>query len=488
MRTIFNKLNYIMKKILFIPLFLFAAIININSQGYDKNCYYGLTFEFSENPNWGYGELVITSVEPNSPAEKTGIKVGDIIMEINSKATYLRDNQTIAKWLFDVYDPVVNFTIRNMNTYFKEYSLHRECITVNSVSEKELSSVFSFYSLENTNKRSFTLPLYTEPNSEVDFADYHTYDFYKDGRPVPAIDAHISALLEKELQAKGLVRDTKDPDIIVQAYYSYEKNPQFSGLNNPNYAPGTWRYDNQKQQMVLLPIFDTQEANLDQLGQYIVEYGFSFYDKKYIDPNKLTQIWDCNIKDYLSSAYPLEEYVRVHTPLMLMQFPYGSAKTEAKYVVEFNRYNYTGMYFDADNLVTVNDVTYDSPAYRAGVREGYVIKKINNKNFNHTKESLSEGYKRFISETMIFRDQRTRFVNDEGFGDCMLWDVGYYNDIVKEIHRPEYFTHFCYLYDFEKYINPKATGTITVEAWDGIQMRLFNVKPEIRKSVVVKAL
>ncbi|MDU1890497.1 MAG: PDZ domain-containing protein [Dysgonomonas sp.] len=478
-----------MNKIFLVCLLFFTSTYFSYSQGYNKNCYFGITFEASKNTNWGYGELVITDVEPGSPAEKGGIKVGDIIMEINSKATYLRDNQTIANWLFsDMYAPEVAFTIRNMNTYFKEYTLYRKCIATNSVSEKELSNIFSFYSLEDTNQRSFVLPLHTDPKKDVDYADYHTYDFYKTDQNLPAIDQQIKTLLEKELQSKGLVRDTNDPDIIVQAYYSYGPNPMFSALNNPNYSPGTWRYDNGHERMVLLPIFDSQSTNLDQISQYIIEYGFSFYDRKYIDPNNLTQIWDCNIKDYLSSKYSLEEYVRIHTPLMLKQFPYSTQKVEAKYLANFNKYNYTGMYYDADDLKTVKDVDMDSPAYVAGIRPGYLIKKINNKKFDHTKETLSEGYKQFISGTMVYRDQSTKYTNAEGFTDCMKWDVGYYPDIAKEFNRSDYVTHFSYLYGFNKFVNNKGDNTIIIEAWDGMQDRIFTVTPEIRQSVVVRAL
>ncbi|MBK5720301.1 PDZ domain-containing protein [Dysgonomonas sp. Marseille-P4677] len=476
-------------RILLICLLLLILTPDIKSQNYDKNCYFGFTFEVSENTNWGYGELVITDVEPGSPAENAGIKVNDIIMEINGKATYLRDNQTIAKWLFeDMYAPTVTFTIRNMNTYFKEYTLYRKCVATNSVSEKELSEIFAFYSLENTNQRAFSLPLHVEPNKDVDFADYHTYDFYKDNKPVPAIDAQIIALLEKDLQAKGLVRDTSDPDIVVQAYYNYESNPQFTGLDRPNSTQNIWRYDSDKLQMVPLPILKSNEPNINKSAQYIVEYGFSFYDRKYIDTKKLTQIWDCNIKDYLSSKYALEEYVRIHTPLMLKQFPYSTKKEKAYYKVNFNRFNYTGMYFDADNLTTIKDVDMDSPAYRSGIRPGYIIKKINGKKFEHSKESLSEGYKRFIYETMVFRDQSTRFTNAEGFTDCMFWNVGYYNDISKELNKSQYMSHFSYLYGFENYINSKNDNKIVLEVWDGMQTRIFSITPDIHKSVVIKIL
>lgn len=478
-----------MKKILFLYVLIGVFCTNIQAQVYDKNCYFGFRFEVSGNPNWGYGELVITEVEPDSPAEKTGIKVGDIIMEINGKATYLRDNPTIANWLFaDMYAPSVNFTIRNMNTYFKEYTLNKECIAINSVNERQLSQIFSFYSLENTNQRSFSLPLNVEPNKEVDYTDYHSFDIYSDGKNVPAIDAQITALLERELLAKGLVRDTSDPDIVVQAYYSYGPNPKFTGLNNPNYAPGVWRFDSDKQQMVYLAIFDPSESEKEKAGQYIVEYGFSFYDRKYIDTSRLTQIWDCNIKDYLSSSYSLADYVKLHTPLMLKQFPYTTPKKgEAMYKVDFNRYNYTGMHFDADDLTTVKDVDPSSPAFEAGIRAGYIIKKINDKKFEHTKESLSEAYKHFISETMPYRDEFTRFTDAEGFKDCMFWNKVYYQDIAKEFAKSQYQTVFSYLYDFEKYVNNRGDNKILIEAWDGKQLRKFTIIPQIRKSIVVKS-
>lgn len=475
-----------MRKI-FLAFILLTVSLYVKPQGYVKNCYYGVTFEVSKNSNWGDGELVITSVEPYSPAEKTGIKVDDIIMEINGKATYLRDNQTIAEWLFsDMYTPEVNFTIRNMNTYFKEYTLNRKCITVNSVSEQELSNIFSFYSLESTSQRSFTLPLSVESRKEVDFTDYHSYDFYNPGYEVPAIDKQITALVEKDLQSKGLVRNTKDPDMIVQIYYTYEPNTRFTGLNNPNYQPGSWRFNTEKQQMVLLPIFDSKDPKAGTAAQFIVDFGFSFYDRKYIDTENLTQIWDCNIKDYLSAKYSLEDYVRLHTPLMLKQFPYSEEKNEAKYIVEFNKYNYTGMYFDADNLITVNDVDPDSPAFIAGIRPGYLIQKVNEKKFNHSKETLSAGYKNFIAETMVLRDPTTRFANAEGFNECMFWNVGYYPEVIKEFNNPEYLTNFSYLYGFEKYINPKGDNRLTIEAWDGSHRRIFHVTPQIRQSVTVK--
>ena len=480
-----------MKKILFTIVLLSFSSLATRGQGlFDQNCYYGITFDTSITPNWGYGELVITDVEPHSPADKAGIKIGDIIMEINGKATYLRDNTTIASWLFDVYDPTINFTIRNMNTYFGEYTLKRKCVNTNSINEKELASIFSFYSLEDTNQRRFTLPISVESNPNTDFADYHTFDFAED-ITASGVDKLFFQAISKELETKGMTRNSSDPDLVVSIYYTYEKNPLHSKpKDDKNIGEiGIWRYDSNKKAMVKLPVFEYNDAKKDLSASQIMEAGIIFYDRKYINKERLTPIWECSIKDYATENYPFDEYLKIHVPLMLMQFPYATNKVfGAEYLIDFCNYNYTGIYFNTDDLATIHHVEEGSPAYNSGIMVGHTIKKINNKEFNHTKESLSEAYKNFITDTEEYRDKATVFKNAQGYAQCMHWDRSQYLNIAKVFKNRKYQTHFSYLYSFNRYVEEKSNEKISIEFWDGVQNRIIGITPEKRSSIVVKAL
>lgn len=474
-----------MKKISII-LFLLAVVVTATmAQTSKKLCNLGITFEISNNPSWGYGEPVIVSVEPYSPAEKAGLKVDDIIMEVNSTATYLRNYPTIENWLTDDSNPEIRMTVRNTNTYFKEYTIARDCAPQNSLSEFDLASAYSFYSIQSTTSRAFSVPLKVVPNSDVNYADYNTFSFVLDSRGATALDIYITSQLQKALENIGLVRDDSNPSMLVQSYYSYQTNLKYDFSKSDKTAK-TWRFDVETQKMVQLPILSAEDPNAESKGQYILELGIRFFDNKTIDPNNLTQIWDCSSREFLSENFGLEEYSRIHAPLMLMQFPYSSAKTIAKYVVDFKKFNYTGLNFDSSDISLVSAVDFGSAAYQAGIRGGDHIVKINRNKFNYTQQELDNGYKRFIVGTMDLRDPSTKFINAAGFPDCMYWNKSKLALVKEAFLKPFYATSFSYLYAFEKYI--ANTNILDVEFKSGNKKNKVRINPQIQSSVVIRAI
>lgn len=476
-----------MKKFSFILLLLTVFVFNIKAQT-NTRCDFGITFSISNNPSWGYGEPIVTSVEPYSPADKAGIKVDDIIMEVNGSATYLRNDQTIGNWLFTGSDNNIRLTIRNLDTYFKEYLIQRNCKPANSMNEFSLASAYSFYSVENTNERAFYIPLKVDPNINVDFSDYRTFDFIQEVN-TPAMDALINEQIEKALTDRGLVRTSDNPDIIVQSYYSFQPNLKYDASSKSSNSK-TWRYDSDTKQMIQLPILSGNDPNAEIKGEYVLELGIRFFDKRYIDTNKLTQIWDCRSKEYLTEQMDMEEYARIHAPLMVMQYPYSVPKTVAKYIVQFKKFNYTGLNYNIQDFSIVSFVDPDSPASQAGLRSGDVISKINNDSFGFSTEDLSNGYRRFIVETMKLRDPRTKFISATGFPDCMYWAKDKYLEVEKAFKQDVvYCLSFAYLYSFEKNIaGSYSTNSLEVEYKRGDKKNNTVVKPQVQASVVVKAL
>lgn len=474
-----------MKKISILFFLLAIALTSTIAQSSKQQCNLGITFEISNNPSWGYGEPVILSVEPYSPADKAGLKVDDIIMEINSTATYLRNYPTIENWLTDNTDSQIRLTIRNTDTYFKEYTVTRNCAPKNARSEFDLASTYSFYSVQSTSNRAFSIPLKVVPNKDVNYADYNTFSFIVDNRGATALDIYITSQVQKALESRGLVRDDINPSMLVQTYYSYQTNLKYDYLKTDKVVK-TWRFDTETQQMILLPILSAEDPQAESKGEYILELGIRFYDNKNIDPNNLTQIWDCSSREFLSENYGLEEYSRIHAPLMLMQYPYSSAKTIAKYIVDFKKFNYTGLYFDLSDMSLVQAVDYGSAAYQAGLRPGDRIVKINQNKFDYTKQELENGYKRFIVETMSLRDPKTKFINASGFPDCMYWSKSKIVQVKEAFSKPFYDTSFSYLYAFEKYI--ANTNILEIEFKRGNKKNKVRINPQIQSSVVVRAI
>lgn len=469
-------------KHLFLTLVLSLFIMNLGAQVDTQTCHFGITFEISDNPNWGYGEPVVLTVEPGSPAEIAGIKTGDIIMEINGAATYLRNYQTINSWLFDENSEIALFTIRNLNTYFKEYELPRRCRSIKSLDESNLASSFAFYSLEGTQDRVFTLPLKISANKDVDYSDYHTFNFIEDPK-APAVDNYITEQLEQALKAKGLIRTNVEPDFLIQTYYSYQPNKKYNPSGKQTYN-GSWRYDVNSREMVLLPILQGDDLSAEYNGQFILNFGIRFFDKKFIDTEKLTQIWEGTVKDYLTAQMTLEEYVKLHLPLVVMQFPYSENREMVKFVASFKKYNYTGLCYDMDNMKTITDVDRNSPAYNAGLRPGMIIDRINKQKFTHSKNEILNGYKRFIVETMKYRDPSTRFTDANGFPDCMYWYKKDYGKISNAFKDQVYVPSFSYLYSFEKYVSGKSGEAISIET----KTKVYNIRPEIKSTVSLRTL
>ncbi len=470
-------------------LVLLLIVLQINAQSAPIICRAGFAFEISNNLNWGNGEPVIINITPGSPAERAGLKLNDIILEVNSKGTYLKPHHTIKAWMLDNDKTDIEMSIRNLETDFRTINIEKDCRSRNAIDESKLSSVFAFYSLEDVQNRTFHIPMKITTNPKAIFSDYRTFDFAPVSDGTPEIDARISAIFERMLKRRGLKRDTENPDFIIQTFYSFQNNPAYkpnSQLRKDDVA-AIWRFDIEGNRMVKLPLYSPTEVIENSNVPYFLEFGYRFYDKKQINPGEMTQIWECEVKERVKSNYGLENYLETNLPLILLKYPYPGSINLATYEVNFLKYNYTGLNYNIDNIASIAYVDSDSPAAAAGIKRGDYIKSIQGVKLNNNLKDLTNSYRQFINETMDLRNPNTRYTDTNGYKDCMFWEVGEYNQVSKMLNKKIYRTAFTYLFNFNQYVDWETPRTLSIEIERDKGKMGFEITPEVYKSAHISA-
>jgi len=472
-----------MRRIVEILLVIVIFTGNLFAQNETLTCNLGFAFEISVDKSWGYKEPVIISITPGSPAERAGLKLNDILLSVNKKGTYLQTYQTVMSF-FNLNDDEMTIAIRNFEYSFKELTIMKDCRHNKAISEAQLAPVFAFYSLEDVQERRFLMPVKTTTNEDALYYSYRTFGFAPSNGSTKALDERINAIFMRALSEKGLQFSPDDPDFIIQTFYSYQNNSMFKE-NSPtfgSYQPA-WRFDTRNHRTVKVPLYDPSEAvRVDDIA-YNLEFGYRFYDRKFIEAGEMNLIWESEVKERLSSHYDLIDYLEMNLPLMLLKFPYPGNLSFATYQVNYLKYNYTGIGYDMNDLKSVVSVDPGSPAAAAGIQPGDIVQNIQGQSFSHTSQSLTEGYRRFLAETMNLRDKNSRYSDSNGFKDCMFWDVTHYSTVSEAISdNRRYKAAFSYLFNFNQYINWNTPLTINIEVERNGNLMNFAVTPIITTS------
>lgn len=477
---------FTMRRILSLIVLSFI-VLQIHAQS-ETICRAGFSFEISNNPNWGSGEPVIINITPGSPAERAGLKLNDIILEVNLQGTYLKPHHTIKSWMLENDKSDIEISIRNLETDFRTIKIEKDCKSRLGIDESKLAPVFAFYSLEDVQNRTFHIPMKITTNTKSILSDYRTFDFAPVEAGTPEIDNKISAIFERVLNQRGLKRDKDDPDFIIQTFYSYENNPAYNPITTDIKADvANWRFDIKNNKMVKLPLYSPTDVVDNEKVPYFLEFGYRFYDLKFIEPGKMTQIWECDVRERVKSNYGLENYLEINLPLILLKYPYPGNMNLGTYEVNFLQYNYTGLNYNIENLTQVAFVESKSPAASAGIKKGDVIKSIQGIKLSNNLKALTSSYRSFISETMNLRNPGTRYTDTNGYKDCMFWEVGEYNKIAKTLNKKSFQTAFTYLFNFNQYIDWNTPSTITIEVDRNKENLEFQLTPQIYKSAHISA-
>jgi len=447
----------------------------------EMSCRYGFSYEISNSPHWGKNKPVITSVYPYSPAQRAELKPFDIIMEV--EGTLVTDSVLDDIHLFMNPDSIdiVELTIKNING-IRKVKVKKECKSMLSLSETQLASAFAMYAVEDNYDRLFTCPFVTSlTNDVVDFSEFITFDFVSGNDEQPELAKKINDMIRKELMNKGLQHNPDNPDLLVQIYYSFNKNPNFKPktTNNEVYIPIS-RYNVILDRWAKLPLLPP--STIETEAEYILKLGFRLEDRKFVRGRIL---WECEANELMNESFSIDEYASIHIPLMSMQFPYMKYGRNVQFRLSKKKYNYTGINFSADQISEVASIDHFSPASSAGIIPSDQIDAIADKRMDRTAKQFTSAYHQFILSTLKHRDVSTRFTDANGFPDCIEWDTNKYPMIVKEFSAKKNLTVFSYLFQYAPFINPAGNSTCSIKLRRGKEKLEFILHPEIRSEITV---
>lgn len=466
-----------MKRFILFTFLILSSTHATFAQRNDMSCRLGISYEFSNNNNWGKDKPVIMKVYPNSPAAKAGIIQNDIIEKINGVAVSDISLDDVDSLLTASENDHIELTVRNFSNPEKTITITKECYSNSALSENQLATAFSMYSVEDTHDRLFVCPFATSTTDDpVDFSQFKTFDFtLSEDQAISGIEATINEALKTVLTQKGLQHSTLNPDFMIYTYYTFDKNPNFRRKNKDaeNQAPVT-RYDITRDRIITFPFYNasTPESEVE----YVLELGVRFIDQRHI-PGRV--LWECEANELMSAPYSIEEYASIHIPLMCMQFPYVKYNRNVQFILNKKTFNYTGINYSIYQINEVMNVDHDSPASEAGVQPQDIIEKIDNKRADFTSEEFTAAYRQFITNTLKFRDSSTRFTNANGFPNCMFWDTFKYTQIAKEFERSRLLTAFAYLYNFRPYVNTSKNTSCTFTVRRGSEKLEIVLRPRI---------
>lgn len=476
-------MTYMRKIILFLAL---LAAIHTTGNSQQKNetiCRLGFDYDISQSRNWGYNQLVVTKVYPYSSAELAGLKKFDIIDTINGIDVRTISDGEIEQLLNPAGQSEVVMTVKNLAHDSRQILIKKDCKKSLSISEDQLTSAFSMYSLETTKEVDFTCPFKTTVTKDtVSFSQFKTFAFSPIDENNRELEEKINENIKNELTKKGMTVDVVQPDILIQTYYYFDKNPNYVGTNKIVVKKeAVYRYNLAHNKVEKFPFLASNTSESE--AEYLLQFGIRLIDQK-IQPGRV--LWECESNELMETAYSLNDYAQAHTPLMFMQYPYVKYSLNVPYHISMKSYNYTGISYDINRLELISEVKRNSPAYEVGIRAKDVVEKIGRNKMGYTSEEFSKAYKQFITKTLSYRDPKTIFTDSNGFKYCMLWDVFKYPQVADAINEPDNLGAFSYLYFFTPYINPTGNNACTFVIRRGKEKKEVVIRPTIHTETTIE--
>lgn len=429
-------------------------------------CDVGLLYQISYQESWGDSHAVVVEVIPGSPADRAGIRPGDVILQIEGRDTQKLSEESITAMILDPSHDQVSLKMRRPGTPSWDVALRKECLPSGILTEELLAQAFSMYSLEDVTTRRFTMPfIYTLPTKR-DFIKYSTFSFAdKEIGTKPGARA-----LAKELVGKGLRELPTGGQLSIVYKPAIESNPNFRPGSEANLDPGFKNYlvtrKDGRYEVDHYPFLSINTPNFS--GKYRMTV-----DIELIDSEDNTKVWSVTARELLNKEYDPDRYVANFCYLMLANYPFVRYVMNPTFDLHRDQYLLTGVGYDMNDLQVIRHITPGSPAETAGLRVGDRIKSINGRALVSSVDKMSSVYKTFLRKTWKYRAKSTVYPDDNGFRQCMYWDPQSYDVVASELDKEAYLGAFSYLFAHNPYI--VSAGAKAAASDNGVTKVIFEV-------------